>query len=100
MRRTPRIFVIEPRIRAGLDGYKTIKPVRIGQRSSSSGEVRIEWCWMVVSYMSISAGSVRLPDLNQAVRQRVAISIEHATAHDDALADRLCRMLNCEVIVG
>ena len=100
MRRTPCIVVIEPRIRPRLDGDKTVHSVFVGQCAPGTGEIRIERRGMLVDRMSVPARRVRLPQLNQRARNRLAIAIQHPPGHDDALAERLARMLTGEIVVG
>ena len=49
--------------------------------------------------MDVAAGGVRLPDLDQRVRDRPAVLVDDAADDDDALAERLAGMLAREVAV-
>ena len=54
---------------------------------------------MVVDRVDVTAGRVRLPDLDQRVAHRPAVGIRHTAADDDALPQRLARVLSREVCV-
>src|SRR5271165_7520872 len=98
MRWPPRIVVIAPRIRSRLDGHKCVAAVCVRHRSAGAGEVGIEWRRVGVLGMRVASRSVRLPDFDQAVRHRVAISVQYATTHDDAFSQRITPMLNREIV--
>src|ERR1700722_4419478 len=68
--RSPRIVMIAPRIRTRLDGHEAICAVLVGYDSPDAGEMRIERCFVLVVGVSIAAGSVRLPNLDQSARNR------------------------------
>ena len=55
---------------------------------------------MLVALVDVAAGGVGLPDLDQRVRHRPAVAVEHAAGDDDALAQRLAVVLAGEVGVG
>ena len=44
---------------------------------------------MLVDVVDVAAGRVGLPDLDQRVRHRPAVLVEHAAGDDDPLAERL-----------
>src|SRR5262249_46145140 len=93
MRRWPRVMVIAPGIGARLHGDELVVPVLVAHRASGAGEIRIERSRVLIDHVYVAAASVRLPDLNQAVRHRPVILIKHAAVNDDALTDRLFLML-------
>src|SRR5204863_255916 len=47
----------------------------------------------------VAPGRVRLPDLYERVAKRLALGVENAAAHRDALPDRLAGVLAREVVV-
>jgi hypothetical protein len=54
---------------------------------------------MVVIHVRISSRRIRLPNLDQAIRHRVAIPIQHSPAHNNAFSQRFSRMLASEVLI-
>ena len=54
---------------------------------------------MLVDNVDVASGGVRLPDLDQRIRHRPAVLVEHAARHDDPLAERLAGMLAGEVAI-
>src|SRR5581483_6581646 len=54
-----------------------------------AGEVGIERCVVLIDRMMIAPGGIRLPDLDQGIRHRPLVLVEHPADHDDALAQRL-----------
>ncbi len=52
---------------------------------------------MLVDGVEVAAGRVRLPDLDERARQGRAVLVEHASGHDDALAQRGLGVLAREV---
>src|SRR3546814_5450720 len=88
MRRPPRIVMIAPGIGAGLDGDEAIAPRVVGHHPARAGEVRVERRVMLVPRVDVAAAGIGLPDLHQGPRHRAAVFVEHAAAHDNALAKR------------
>src|SRR5581483_778656 len=99
MRRTPRVVVVPPWIRAGLDAGKPIAALIIGEHASAADEVRIERRFMLIVLVLVAAGRVRLPDLDQRVGHGATVFIQHAPADDDALAERFAGTLLGEIFV-
>ena len=62
--RAPRIAVVLPGIRAGLDGDEAIATVVVGQAPTRPREVGVERRRMLVILVEVAAGSIRLPDLH------------------------------------
>src|SRR5215469_5433455 len=93
MRGAPGIGMIAPGIGAGLDAYETVAPLAVGHRAALAAKIRIERGGMLVAFVNIPARRVRLPYLDQGIRDRAAILIGHAPREDYALAQRLPRML-------
>ena len=52
---------------------------------------------MAVALVRVAAGRVALPDLDERVAHGPAVRLEHAAVDDDALAERLARVLAREV---
>src|SRR4030095_6329058 len=86
MRRPPRVRMIEPRIGAGLDREITIFTLLIGHAASGAGEIRIQRRIMLVDGMMITAGGVRLPDLDERIWHGPSPFLQNAADDDDALA--------------
>src|ERR1700689_1469399 len=61
----PGVVMISPGIRSGADGHESIAPLRVCERVSASGEVRIQRSIVLVALMQIPAGGVSLPDLDE-----------------------------------
>ena len=55
---------------------------------------------MIVAHMAIAARGVALPELDEGVRHRPAIFVEHPPGDDDAFALRLAVVLTREVVVA
>ena len=53
---------------------------------------------MLVDAVHVAAGRVGLPDLDQRVADRPAVAVDHPARDDDALAERLARVLPGEVV--
>ena len=85
------------RDRPGLDGYKAVEAILIGQGPSCPGEVRVERRGMVISRVRVSSRCIRLPYLNQAIRNRVAITVQHSSSDNNAFSQRFPSMLNREI---
>src|SRR5271154_6857047 len=100
MRWPPGVVVIEPRVGPRLDRHEAVRAVFIRQRAASAGEVGIERRRVLVVLMAVASGRVCLPDFNQSLRHGAAIVVEHAAAYDDALANRIARMLPGKVAVS
>ena len=83
------LWMIAPRIGAGLDGEEAVAAFVIGQAAAGAEEIRIERRGMLVDLVNITSGGVRLPDLDQRIAHRPAVFVEHAARHDDAFAERL-----------
>ena len=49
--------------------------------------------------MVVAAGGIALPDLDQRVGHRLAVLVEHAAVHDDALAERRAHALARQVVL-
>src|SRR3989475_1167826 len=100
VRRAPGVVVVAPGILARPNADEAVAAFGVGHGAPGAGEVRIERCIVLVSAVRIASGRVRLPDFDQGVRHRLAVLVEHAPAHDNALADRLAAVLAGEIIVG
>src|SRR5205823_5857814 len=97
--RPPRVRVVLPRIRAGLDRDEAISSLRVGQAAAGAGEVGVERRRMPVDLVRVPARRVRLPDLDERVRDRPAGVVEDAPGDDDPLAERLSVVMAGEVAV-
>src|SRR5215469_6733419 len=92
--------MIPPRISARLDGDKPIAALCVGCSAARPGEIRIERRRVLLALVAIAAARVGLPDFYQCVGDRPPILVEHPSVHDDALADRLARMLAGEIVIA
>src|SRR5438552_5852447 len=99
MRGSPRVAMILPWIGAGLDRDEAIPALRIGQAAPGSAEVGVQWGGVLVILVKVAAGGIGLPDLNHRARYRSAIAVEHPTRDNNALANRLARVLAGQVVV-
>ena len=99
VRGPPRVLVVAPWVRPGLDRDEAVAPVVVGEAATGAGEVRVERRRVPVDVMVVAARGVRLPDLDQRAAQRAAVLVEHAAADDDPLAERLARVLARQVVV-
>src|SRR5215471_2818061 len=96
---TPRVVVIEPWIRARFDGYEPILPGLTSQCAASPTEIRIQRSGMLVLGMSVAACGVRLPNLDERIRNRPTVTVQNASADDDPLAEGFTRVLHSQVVV-
>src|SRR5262249_6345433 len=94
---TPGIGMMAPGIGAGLDADETVAPLPIGHRAALAAKIRIEGSWVLVVFVNIPACRVRLPNLDEGIRDRAPLLIGHAARHDDALAEPLPQVLLGEV---
>src|SRR6266704_571735 len=100
VRRAPGIVVVAPGILARPNADEAVAAFGVGHGAPGAGEVRIERCIVLIGAVRVAPGRVRLPDFDQGVRHRLAVLVEHAPAHDNALADRLAPVLAGEIVVG
>src|SRR5262245_15805009 len=100
VRRTPGVRTVRPRIGAGLDGDELVMTLRVGHHAAGAREVRIERRGMLVVDMGVAAAGVGLPDFDERIGHTAAILVDHAAVHDDALAERITRMLARQVAVA
>src|SRR5204863_2400580 len=100
MRRAPCVVMIAPGIFAGANRDEAVAALRVGRRASGAGEVRVERRIVLVGAMWVAPGSVGLPDLDQRMRNGLAVLVEHASVDDDALADRLAFVLASQIVIS
>src|SRR5436190_8408496 len=100
MRRPPRVVVIAPGIRAGLDRYEPVAAFAVGQDATDAGEIRIERRVVIVDRVAVAPGGIRLPHFDQRMRDRPGVLVEDTSRHDDPLAKRLAVVLSRQVAVG
>src|SRR6266700_6875247 len=93
VRRTPGVVMVLPRIRAGLDGHKTIAAVFVRKRAARAAEVGIKRRRMMIAIMAITDSGIGLPDLKQRVRHGASVVIQHAPGDDDPLSYRFSVVL-------
>src|SRR5258708_3342155 len=67
--------------------------VGVAQVSHGVGGVRTERSPVLPGAVRVAPGRVRRPVFAQGLRPRLAVLVEHAPAHDNALADRLAAVL-------
>ncbi|CPR13583.1 hypothetical protein BN971_04895 [Mycobacterium bohemicum DSM 44277] len=100
VRRAPRVAVVTPRVRAGLDGQEAEGPVAPGEAAPGAGEVRIQGRRVRVALVAVAPGGVGLPDLDQLAGHRSARPVDQPSGDDDALPDRFSGMAGGEVGVA
>ena len=54
---------------------------------------------MLVLGMSVAARGVRLPNLDEGIRNRATVAVENASADDDALTEGFARVLHRQIVV-
>lgn len=91
--------MIAPGISAGLDGDEAIAAIGIRERSARASKIRIERRGVLILHMQISPGGVSLPDFDQGVRNGASIFIEHTAGDEDALTQRIARVLASEIVI-
>src|SRR5690606_17322591 len=99
VRGTPGVVVVLPRIRPRLDGDELVPALVVGDRTAHTVEVRVDRTRPVVPHVPIPTTRVRLPDLDQRIRDRFAVTVEQAPVHQDALPLGFLRVLPREVVV-
>src|SRR5262249_7044588 len=82
-----------------LDGHKTVDAFVVGQGPACSAEVGVDRGGMLIFRMPVSAGRIRLPNLDQGVRDGTSVAVEHTSCNNNALAERFACMLDRKVIV-
>ena len=97
--RAPRVGVIRPGVRPGLDRDEAVPAVVVRQAATTPAEVWIERCVVRVDPMPVPSRRVRLPDLEQLAAERATVGAEHPTADDDPLTEGLAGVLSREVVV-
>src|SRR5437763_2817756 len=98
--RPPRIVVIAPGIGARLYRGKTVVAFRIRQSAPRAEEIRVEGRRMVVARMTVASRRVRLPDLDQRIRDTMSVLIQNAAGHYDPLALRRVGEVTGEVVIA
>jgi hypothetical protein len=71
--------------------------VVVCKHAATSGEVWIERRVMLIDFVAVAACGVRLPDFDERTADWQPILVEHAPMHDDALTQRICSVLRCQV---
>src|SRR5438094_691173 len=92
VRRSPGVAMILPWIGAGLDRDEAIEAFGISQAAAGSAEVGVQGGGVLVILVKVAAGGIGLPDLNDRAPHRAAITVKHATRHDNAIADPVPRI--------
>src|SRR3989442_12333575 len=87
--RSPGIGVVLPGIRPRANRQEAVDPLFIRQTAAHAQEVRIERPRPLISFVEVPASGIGLPDLQERVGHRMATVAEHATGHNDTLADHL-----------
>src|SRR5271170_7933478 len=99
VRRAPGVRMVLPRIGPRLDGDEAVVSLRVRQRASRAGKIRIDRRLMLVNPVAIPPGRIALPEFDQRVGYRTAVVVKHAPGDADSLAQRVARMLACQVVV-
>jgi hypothetical protein len=99
MSRSPGIRVIEPGIGSRTNGQEAIDTIVIGQTATHAQEIGIERPRPLIAFVQVAASSIGLPDLQQCMRRRSSMLVEHTACHNDALPDGLASgsSVTCEV---
>jgi hypothetical protein len=92
--------MVAPGVCARLDRHEPVAPIRVGEHSARSVEMRVERGGVVIAQVPIAAGRIGLPDLDEGVWHGTSVLVEDAAGHDDALPLRLARVLPGEIVVG
>src|ERR1700690_1805984 len=93
VRRPPGVVMVAPGIFAGADGHEAIATVRIGERMAGTREIGVQRSDVLVAFMQITPGRVRLPDLDQRISHGTSVFVYHSTAHHYEFPERLARRL-------
>jgi hypothetical protein len=94
-----RLLKASPKIGPRLHRNEPVAALVVCQTPSRPREVRVERSRVPIVLVSVASGGVGLPDLDQAVPDRPAIAIEHASRNDDPLSQRLAGMLAGQIVV-
>ena len=79
-------MVIAPGVATGLDRDEAVMAIGVGQGVTTTGEVGIEWCIVLIDSVQISSSGVGLPDFHQRVCHGPRIFVEYAAGDDNPLA--------------
>src|SRR3984957_12691382 len=93
VRRPPGVVMVAPGILARAYGHEAIAALRIGERMAATRKIRVQRSVVLVAFMQITPGRVRLPDLDQRISHGPSVFVQHSAAHHNAFPKRLARML-------
>src|SRR6266566_2839672 len=98
--RTPCIRMVLPWIRPWTNCQETINTFFVRQTATHAQEVGIKRPWPLISFVEVTSSSICLPYFQQSVRHWSASIVEHATRHNNALANRLTASTGVTCKVG
>src|SRR5437588_1127225 len=100
VRGAPGILMVLPGIGAGPDRDEFIPTLVVRYHAPCPGKIWIERRVMLIVDVDVTSGGICLPDLDQRVRHRAAVLVEHPARDDDALPDRRALVLRREITVA
>src|ERR1700678_3272945 len=100
MLRPPRILMIPPWIRARFNRDEPVSPFSIGYHPPTSGKIWVDRRAVLVRFMQVPPGGVRLPHFYQRFAHRPAFFVQHAPAHDDPFTQGLSAVLRRQVAIA
>src|ERR1700723_3779483 len=93
VRRPPGVVMVAPGVLAGADGHEAIAALRIGERMAGTREIWVQRSVVLIAFMQITAGRVRLPDLDQRIPHGASVFVYYSAADHNAFPERLARVL-------
>ena len=92
--------MIAPRIFAGTNGQEAIAAFGVGEGVTAAAEIGIEWGVVLIDFVEVASGGIRLPDFDESSGDRAVIFIDHPATHDDSFAERCAAVLARQIALA
>src|SRR6266404_7368891 len=99
VRRAPSVGVVAPGIRARLDRKKLVAAIRVGQCASAAVEIRIERCVVLIHFMQITSGGIRLPYFDQRAAHGLAAFVQQSPTDCNSFSEWCACMLRGQIAI-
>src|SRR5918996_6414754 len=86
VRRSPRVRMVQPGIGARLNRQEAIFTLLTGHAASGTDKIRVQRRIVLIHFMMVTAGCIRLPDLDQRVGYGSLVLVQHPPDDDKPLA--------------
>lgn len=90
-------MVVLPRVRGWFDRGEFIGAILTGDRTADTGEVRIDWCRVLIAFVNVATGSIGLPDFDELIPDWTAIAIDDLATDFDAFTNGFAVMLDGQI---